>query len=56
MHLMTQKLSKALSLFFIVFGGAFLLRNLGFLTEQALDVLWPILFVLLGAYLWTHKG
>lgn len=53
---MTQKHIRAFSAFLVLLGGAFLLRNVGYLSDAALGVIWPILFVLLGVYLWGQKG
>ncbi len=43
--------SLLLAFFGLAFGGAMLLVQLGFLTIQGLDSLWPVLLILLGLLL-----
>jgi len=48
---------------FIIFGGLFLLKNVGVISDINFDVIWPIALVVLGLFmifkkkscLWWHR-
>jgi hypothetical protein len=40
----------------VVIGGYYLLQNLGLLSWLRGDVLWPVLLILLGAYLLVRRN
>ncbi len=39
----------------IVIGAIFLLQNLGFLTSNAWEIIWPLLLIILGLSLTMRK-
>jgi len=48
-------MSKALGVFFILFGGVFLLKELGIITAEVSGLIWPILFIVLGVLFLGRK-
>jgi len=44
-------MGKAFGIFFILFGGVFLLRNFGIIPDVNFDFVWPLLFIALGVHI-----